>query len=971
MPPRVAPLDGHLLRSSSPASPSRSLYDATTAIDDLTRSLADFSRVATPEPLNDTGCCCSSEDCAYTKAWVAVKSKLESRLVLSAEVGQALLQRHEAYVRRVQATERGSRISVDVPDEEGNNDDIRSRSELEDRVSELVKENAVFEKRFNQALLNNEVAESSNKALTHELQEVRAVFGKLSAENARSAGWEGRLRQALQERDDYRQERDNESQRARLAEARLVALGEKCSKLRGQVNRLQEDLEQQRIGRSELSEEILRDARVRLQELQHNQFEHVSLAQHDEVTKILESLVADREVLKKSNVELQNLLSESRENLHALQEEVEESRASTSWALDGETLGRRPRNLRSHSPAMSYGTAPGPLSPISSIFPTRAHQPSRRAASTDPPLHRDFEPLTPETSRPPLSPTESLYPSDLRFSSLAPSHRPSSEHDEDDDEHGHVLSPERPRSQKALYLLQRSRGVQTDTWPGMLAPSPFQDSLNMSSPKEGLSESSSLVESSSLSALLDRVGQLFNRMAQADALTLTSRLKRQNIIGADVSYLSKSTVDSISSEVANLRSIFRGALEDDKFTMVCTRKDLRTLLKLFRDIFRELGNLRMIVNDVVLDPSIAPKVREMALNPSKGEAGQTDRNTSNTGPGSWIAPISKFFSSAVGGSDSKRTASPSPLASPGNRGRTPTRPAPRPVPKLGPATSASVAHVNVEFTGTGAGRAVINATPSPAPPSGPSSPGNVAAPTPSRNVSQSLMGIFAGAPRPEPGDPWVIVPKGVNALRTRAQEGQFRRATATLGRTAGRSAEGTLPRNVDAVIDNMQPSVEERGGYDATVRERTLRPRGLSDSSIRSTFLRHGDEPVSPVESSMPVPDQSRASVLHALSQKVQDLRLAASTTLSGGSSPEMGASPPASASAFPDPAPDSAPGRQGQGQRARSPLSGLLPDLSSWAAAGSAIEANEFVGSVRQGGGYRPWAADARGGDRFESEGM
>ncbi|KAI0065860.1 hypothetical protein BV25DRAFT_1797971 [Artomyces pyxidatus] len=960
-------------RSSTPGSPSRSLYDATTAIDDLTRSLANFSRVATPEPVNASGCCCAAEDCEYTKAWLAVKSKLESRLVLSAvEVGQALLQRHEAYVRRVQLQVRNpSEAEADTGVLE---DSTRTRQELEARVAELVRENAVLEKRFNQSLVNNEVAESSNKALTTELQEVRAVFSRMTAENARSAGWELRLRQALQERDDFRQERDNESQRARIAEARLVALGDKCSNLRSQVRRLQEDLEQQRINRSELSEEILRDARARLQELQHSQFEHPTLAQHDEVTKILESLVADREMLKQSNAELQVLLSESRENLHALQEEAEEHRASTGLPLDAETLfARRSRKLRSPSPAMSYGTAPGPLSPISSIFHP---QTGRRSASTEPP-HRGFEPLTPETTRRPLSPTDSLHRSELRYTPLTASfgHRTpvdaSFDHDDSVQAAEPGLSPEKPRGAKSLYLLSRSRGVQTDPWPGLLSPHGYSDMTSLSiSPNEGRSESSSLVDNpSTLGSLLDRVVHLFNRIAQADALTLTTRLKRQNIVGADVSHLSRNTINSILSEVANLRLLFRGALEDEKFSTACTRKDMRTLLKLFRDVFQELGTVRATLNDIVLDPSLAPKVREMAFNPSKEEAAQAERNTAgaSTTASGWMAPLSKLFGSAVG--DMKRAVSPSPLGVPGNRGRPAARPIPRAVPKLGPATSASSATVNVEFTGTGAGRAVIHAAAEPLTAS--TSRDNVAAPVPSRNVSQNLMGIFAGAPRAETGDAWIVIPKAVNALRPQPSTSQLRRATATLGRSAGRNVtDGTidkgLSQNVDAVID-VQASAEERG-FDSALRERTLRPRGLSDSSIRTTFLKHAEEPGSPISEAGRFDHLSRQSVLHALSQKVQGLRIAAGNTISGTASPEQAASPPAGTTAFApqDTAPPDKPA-----PRARSPLSGLLPELASWATAGNALdlqESDDYVGSLRQGPAFRPpWDQGGRGAERYE----
>jgi hypothetical protein len=82
--------------------------------------------------------------------------------------------------------------------------------------------------RFSQALLNNELAEISNKSLSSELQDLRVSFDSLSTEHARSAGWEARLRQAMQERDDLRQERDTGAQKLRAAETKLASLGNKC-----------------------------------------------------------------------------------------------------------------------------------------------------------------------------------------------------------------------------------------------------------------------------------------------------------------------------------------------------------------------------------------------------------------------------------------------------------------------------------------------------------------------------------------------------------------------------------------------------------------------------------------------------------------------------------------------------------------------------------------------------------------------
>lgn len=78
--------------------------------------------------------------------------------------------------------------------------------------------------RLTQALLNNEVAEASNKTLLHELEEARNTVSRLSAHQARSVGLDTKLSAVLLENDDIRQERDSETQRAKHAEARLAAL---------------------------------------------------------------------------------------------------------------------------------------------------------------------------------------------------------------------------------------------------------------------------------------------------------------------------------------------------------------------------------------------------------------------------------------------------------------------------------------------------------------------------------------------------------------------------------------------------------------------------------------------------------------------------------------------------------------------------------------------------------------------------
>jgi hypothetical protein len=55
-----------------------------------------------------------------------------------------------------------------------------------------------------------------------------------------------------------------------------------------------------------------------------------------EMVKVLESLVADNEDLKRSSIEIQTLLQESRDDVHALQQELEELRNTPPLNRDRE-----------------------------------------------------------------------------------------------------------------------------------------------------------------------------------------------------------------------------------------------------------------------------------------------------------------------------------------------------------------------------------------------------------------------------------------------------------------------------------------------------------------------------------------------------------------------------------------------------------------------------------------------------------
>ncbi|KAF9266131.1 hypothetical protein L218DRAFT_897035 [Marasmius fiardii PR-910] len=830
----------------SPLTMASSLEHATSTIDELTQALANFSRLPSPEPPSIINCCCRREDCENLRAWSALKARLESRLTLSAEIGQALLHRSDIFSQRHEALNHKGESSNE---EYASGDDSESQDD-ECRLSQLTKEKRDLERRLTQALVNSEVTEVSNKTILQELQEANLTISRLSSHHARSVGWETRLSAATKERDDMQQERDFESQRARLAESRFVALKERTSKLQVEVRRLQDELQEKRVHRLESSKSIIQEARSQLQIL-HQSLGNTHTTDTGDFTQMLESLVDDNEVLKRDNTELQTLLAQSRDDMYALQQEVEEQRA-LNIPRSRAVTPLSPHLRHAYSGSMPASLLREQLAPIL----------SRREASLERKTQRSFEPLTPETTTMPLSPTDSTF---------SRSRQPPSPYlVESQDADADVTSTEKPRTHKTLYLLTRSRGVQTDAPPTHLSPS----LAPTPSPYEYRSESSSSYSesySSTMSTLVDRMGSFLKRMAEADVLTLTQRLKRQHLRGADVGHVSRSTVSNIVNEVTSLRAQFRYLLEDEKLVTPCTRKDLRAIFNLFREIFVEMGQMRVTLNDIVLDPSIAPKISELALDPKKA-------SESTGSAGGWIAPISKLF-----GASTTRVDYPSSMPNASGLMRTPSakgnsRP-PRFVPKLGPATSASTTTVNVEFSGSAVGRAVTSTSQNK--PSQEEGTVKLKKPTASNSpASTKVMGIFAGAPVTSTADPdpWVILPRQPRRVQSTIRPGEMI-SPANAGRVKGLQAEPAsghsrrLSRNVDAIIDTNQHLGQSLEGDEASdqvapLLERTLRRRGLSDSSIHSSFIA-GQGEISINSDVEATPNPSRGSVFQALSKKV------------------------------------------------------------------------------------------------------
>ena len=114
-------------------------------------------------------------------------------------------------------------------------------------------------------LVNNEVSEASNNVVLQELQDTRSQLSRITSQHTKCVGLESRLARVTTEKEDLQQERDSANQRARLAEARIVPLRDRVSRLQEQLTTLHTELDQYRNHRLELSEEISQGARSQLE----------------------------------------------------------------------------------------------------------------------------------------------------------------------------------------------------------------------------------------------------------------------------------------------------------------------------------------------------------------------------------------------------------------------------------------------------------------------------------------------------------------------------------------------------------------------------------------------------------------------------------------------------------------------------------------------------------------------------------
>ncbi|ORY90773.1 hypothetical protein BCR35DRAFT_349697 [Leucosporidium creatinivorum] len=330
-----------------------------------------------------------------------------------------------------------------------------------------------------------------------------------------------------------------------------------------------------------------------------------------------------------------------------------------------------------------------------------------------------------------------------------------------------------------------------------------------------------------LGTLIEHTSKILARIQSADITTQEKRFKKQNLPG-DVRHLAQANLKDVLSDIEGLRHHFRRVLEQERSTAaregtsasesnssdsLVNRRDFVTLVKLFRDLLFETSRLRSLVNRVSLEPHLASSIRELDVPNS------IDTERAPKSSGGLLAPLSRLFGAAL--STEPEPASP----------KTPTTL--RPPPKRSGSSAISSTAVSVEF-GAGAVRRAVatggeGADASPDVASKDSPQASTVGRKSGSQVKRDLSSIFAGSSAaPRSGNDWVVLP-----TPAAPSSNPFGRLLA--------SYRPALTSTANAVIDSIPHAPVPDEGYQPTLLERQLRPRGLSDSSIRSTFVAHAN----------------------------------------------------------------------------------------------------------------------------------
>ncbi|GES83509.1 hypothetical protein GLOIN_2v777671 [Rhizophagus clarus] len=284
-------------------------------------------------------CCCRREDCQNLLAFLESTRSMEDELRLAAEVGQALLQKHELYQKEMETFRSAlehqcarAEQKVQESDELVRELDDTQRILIRERDDALRQKNLLEEK--NDTLVTAlDKADSMLRDLDTELKARDNEIKKLTANNIKGERSEEREEILRRQLEDLQQELNISRKSEMAAEMKVKKLSDKFDQLYGAHENLKkEQIETQKSKQKLEAVAMLRESNERIFRLSSSNNENNEANHH--LIALIKELSSANNKLKSEISEYRELLSESRNELSTLQNRIEdiETASTTGYA---------------------------------------------------------------------------------------------------------------------------------------------------------------------------------------------------------------------------------------------------------------------------------------------------------------------------------------------------------------------------------------------------------------------------------------------------------------------------------------------------------------------------------------------------------------------------------------------------------------------------------------------------------------
>ncbi|KAK8208617.1 hypothetical protein IWZ01DRAFT_348255 [Phyllosticta capitalensis] len=267
-------------------------------------------------------CCCGNSDCPYLSHNGQLLEGLERDVQTAAQLGQALLQRHEAYIADSEAERR--RMAAKIEDLE------REKADLESKNAQSIQENRDLLDQLE--AMNNAVADSDKRIadLSKHLSTTQDELTRLTNQASRTETLERQLASLEKEQVDLQQKLSSTAGDGKSAVQRWRKAERIIAELQEQIERIERESREERerhveiVGRMERRRAVEKELETAAGRLKGAAAAKVAQSKTDTnvVSHFVKDILQDNANLQIGIVELRDMLTNANEEVERLREQL-------------------------------------------------------------------------------------------------------------------------------------------------------------------------------------------------------------------------------------------------------------------------------------------------------------------------------------------------------------------------------------------------------------------------------------------------------------------------------------------------------------------------------------------------------------------------------------------------------------------------------------------------------------------------